>query len=151
MWGLPTYRWKRGTSLDDDILDLESLLGGSGVFVSMVSCKMTQTYFWDLVRPKGPVGSPRDRDRTTIPYTQHKNVLVSVMFWGEAVFDENAVDNDNLVDNEDDDRLQVSGRSHDESIFDGEGVNKQRPSNDMEDDLDLLLTEEERELLMEKI
>ncbi len=60
------------------------------------------------------------------------------------------MDNDDLVDNEDDDRLQVSGRSHDESIFDGEGVNEQRPSNDMEDDLDLLLTEEEHELFMEK-
>ncbi len=41
MWGLPHNRWKRGTSLDDDILDLESLLGVSGVFVSTVSCKMT--------------------------------------------------------------------------------------------------------------
>ena len=60
------------------------------------------------------------------------------------------MDNDDLVDIEDDDRSQVSGRSHDESIFDGERDNEQLHSNDMEDNFDLLLTEEERELLMKK-
>jgi hypothetical protein len=60
MWGLPRSRWKRGTSLVDDILDLESLLGLSGVFTSTEVCKMTKSYFWNLVRTKGPVGSPRD-------------------------------------------------------------------------------------------
>jgi hypothetical protein len=150
MWGMPRNRWKRGTSLDDDILDLESLLGVSGVFVSTVACKMTPTYFWDLVRPKGPVGSPRDRDRTTIPYTEHENVLLNVMFRGDVAFDLNDMTNAESEGNNDDDGSVVSSRSHDESIFDGVHEGEERSSNDTADELDLVLTDEERELLMEK-
>jgi hypothetical protein len=70
---------------------------------------MTKTYFWDLVRAKGPVGSPRDRDRTTIPYSEHENVLLNVMFRGEVAFDFGDIGNSKSELNENDDGLRDDG------------------------------------------
>lgn len=156
MWGLSQHRWKRGTSLEDDILDLESLLGVSGVFVLMAPCKMTKTYFWDLVRAKGQVMSPRDRNRTTKPYSEHENVLLNnVMFQGEVAYDVGDIGNSESELNENDDGLRDNGLqlligTKDESIFDrahDERENHEGTNHDMENELDAVLSEEERELV----
>jgi hypothetical protein len=65
----------RGTSIEDDVLEFEQVLHESGVFVlSHVASPMTRDYFWNYVKAKTAVGSPRDHCKTTVGFDEH-NVM----------------------------------------------------------------------------
>jgi hypothetical protein len=147
MWGMPHHQWKKGTTLEDDILDLEYLIGVSGIFVTMDPLKITKIIFWDLVRTEGKVGSPWDLDRTTIPHLDHERVLISRMFGGEFAFDCDNLDIDCLNIGNDNNASAMSSGTQDESIFlweNNKGVNC-----DSNDELDVDLTIKERAVILD--
>jgi hypothetical protein len=68
----------RGNSLEDDVALLEQLLLRSNIFMTHDKTKMVKEYFWDHVRPNtNPVGTQRDHDRTSVPYSNHESVMLS--------------------------------------------------------------------------
>ena len=135
--------------MEHDILDTELMLASCGLFITMEPMKMESSYFWNYVRRRVGVGSPRDRDRTTIPFSDHEVEFATRMFGR----DEGCLGfSENIADEEVDDNMSVFSRgTQDESIYArecDEGVN-----HNSLDDLDLVadedITDEERnELLM---
>jgi hypothetical protein len=59
MWGLPRQRngMIRGTLLETDILELESIIISCRIFVTHDVMAMNKDYFWNVVCPKVGVGS----------------------------------------------------------------------------------------------
>ncbi len=53
----------RGTSLDDDTLELEGILCLTNIFVTHKPTKMAKDFFWSVIKQKVGVGSPRDPDK----------------------------------------------------------------------------------------
>jgi hypothetical protein len=148
MWGLPKSRWKRGTSLTDDIFDIEGMLATCGVFSSYNAVKMDKDYFWNCVRRKvSGVGSPRERERTTLPLSQHECVMSHRLLGGDNDVAESGAESD--INNEDgdidDNRSTCSLGTMDGSvsapIHTDEGVDS---NNADEGELLQLMTDEER-------
>ena len=73
LWGIPKPR-KRffGTSVADDVLELKGVLSSSHVFEYQITMKMDNDYSWKLIKIKRNVGSVRGRDKTTVPYSEHR-------------------------------------------------------------------------------
>jgi hypothetical protein len=112
---------------------------------------MTKSYFWNMVRAKGPVGSPRDTDRTTIPFSEHETVLSRVMFSGDLPFN---IERSQCAEDggpDDDEGSTVSRDTCDESIFERDNDERvHRNGNEEDDELYSALTDEERDLFLKK-
>jgi hypothetical protein len=95
MWAVNTRKRRiEGTSLENDIIELECLLSKCDVLQSHQAVAMEGDYFWKNVRPKTNVGSARDHDRTTIPHTEHERELISRIIDG-VMLQEDCGDVDN--------------------------------------------------------
>ena len=115
MWGVPRERSKiHGTSLEDDVTELEQLMRSASVFVSHTATTMHRDYFWAFVKPKPGVGSPRDHCKTTVEYNEHEHELVRRVF-AKDIQDDYA---QNGEEHEDGEGLRddISAVSNDESI-----------------------------------
>jgi hypothetical protein len=57
MWGLPSSRGNiRGTSLEDDNIELEGVLSSCDIFVTSDLVLMHKDYFWNVIRPRVNIG-----------------------------------------------------------------------------------------------
>jgi hypothetical protein len=126
LWGIPKPRKKVcGTSVADNVLELEGVLSSSHVFEYQIITKMDNDYFWKLIKIKRNVGSVRDRDKTTVPYSEHEHEVIGRLVRGETPDDTKREENDDL-----------SEASNDESICPNrsEGVTIDNNSNIDEDE-----------------
>ncbi len=132
MWGVPK-RWCiiRGTSLQNDILELEGVMHLCLIFVSHKSSPMHKDYFWNIVCPKTNVGFIRDCDKTTIPHTEHKHGLICRIIRGQVNNDKQDSDNDNH-DKDDVSKMSNDNNSEvnfihaiDDDDFDGDVTNEE--------------------------
>ncbi len=74
MWGIPRKRNAfRGTSLEDDVIELKVLMHAVSIFISHTAVPMNRVFFWNFVKPKVGVGSPRDICEMTVDYDEHEN------------------------------------------------------------------------------
>jgi hypothetical protein len=123
----------RGNSLEDDVALLEQLLLRSNIFMTHDKTKMVKEYFWDHVRPNtNPVGSQRDHDRTSVPYSNHESVMLTRLVHVEGTNEgQSSIDADNIDDEIIDDQSLCS-TDDDESIV---SRSSQRVAeNNLEDD-----------------
>ena len=97
LWGIPKSRKKnRGTSVEDDVLELEGVLSSSHVFEYQITTKMNNDYFWKLIKIKRNIGSVCDRDKTTVPYSEHELGVIGRLVRGEASDDTEREDDNDL-------------------------------------------------------
>jgi hypothetical protein len=67
----------KGTLLEHDIIEIESVIGSCEVFELHTPVSMHKDFFWSIICPRTFVGSPRDHDQTNMPYSDHDNVLLT--------------------------------------------------------------------------
>ena len=126
LWGMPRLRKKiRGTSVEDDVIELEGVLSSSHVFEHQITTKMDDDYFWKVIKIKRNVGSVRDRDKSTVPYSEHELGVIGRLVRGETPDDTERDDDDDL-----------STASNDESICPNrsEGVTMDNNSDSDDDE-----------------
>ena len=83
-------------SVEDNVLELEGVLSLSHVFECQITTKMDDDYFWKLIKIKRNVGSVRDRDKSTVPYSEHELGVIGRLVRGETSDDTEREDNDDL-------------------------------------------------------
>jgi hypothetical protein len=106
----------RGTSMAADILEIEKMLTLCNLFDCHNTVKMTREYFWNHVNPNpGAVGSPRDHNRTSMPFSEHESVFMSRLVTPEM--SDVRSDLNETIDNQRIDDDECSHISNDESIF----------------------------------
>ena len=139
VWGIPHERRTiRGTSMEDDIIEMESFLHRCHVFVSHDKVIMHKDFFWMVVEPKISVGSPRDKGKTTLPFDEHEVELHQRVVVG--VSPPECDDMVDVIDGNDeintaDDLSVLTNISNEESICRSEGL-WDRIDNDDDEEID---------------
>jgi hypothetical protein len=157
MFGIPEQRKNiRGTSVESDIIELEQLLHSAYVFCAHTPVIMTRDFFFNLVKPKTGVGSPRDICKTTVAFDEHETEMNCRVFTGNIICDDEVHPYDQLQEDgvgflRDD----MSAVSNDETI----GANSMSSaavrvddmdSNDDDDnDDDVFFSQEDRDKALE--
>jgi hypothetical protein len=106
MWGIPKRQPRiRGTSSEQDIIQLEHVISSCDIFVLHNLMPMNKDHFWSVIHPRVNVGSPWDHDKIHISYTEHKQELVNRIVLGKTTpeyTNHNMKDDDQpLMSNED--------------------------------------------------
>jgi hypothetical protein len=76
----------------------KEILSSSNVFENHLSVKMDKDYFRKLINVKLNVGSARDHNKSTVPYSEHERELIGRLIRGELPNDTARDDNDDLLE-----------------------------------------------------
>jgi hypothetical protein len=80
LWGLTRPRASiRGSSLEDDIIMIETILCRFDIFNNHEAVAMHTNYFWENIDRMKIGGTQADRYRTNSPFSEHEEVLLSVV------------------------------------------------------------------------
>ena len=75
VFGVHARESTSGASAAANLLVVESILHEAGVFRNHDEVAMTDDYFWKLVRKRTKVGSEHDKQKETVPFTEHEQLL----------------------------------------------------------------------------
>jgi hypothetical protein len=150
MFGIPGKRKTiGGTSLEDDIIELEQLMHSAMVFVDHTPVTMTRDFFFNFVKPKSGVGSPCDICKTTMAFDKHETEMSCRVLTGNIRCDDELQPDGVCL------RDDMSAVSNDEMIcgnsMSSAAVRLDDINNDDDDDDDdgVLLSWEDRDKALE--